>query len=165
MEGFVTNTLQPVYDKDSRVLILGTIPSPKSREYGFYYGHPQNRFWKVLAALFQTDIPNDNESKKKFVLSHHIALWDVLASCTIAGASDSSIKNPVPNDIGRILSESDIRAVITTGQKAFSLYKKYCEPSTGRAAICLPSTSPANCRNCSLEDLIRAYQVILKFLS
>lgn len=164
MEGFVTHTLQPVYDKDSRVLILGTIPSPKSREYGFYYGHPQNRFWKVLAALFQADIPNDNEAKRKFVLSHHIALWDVLASCTIAGASDSSIKNPVPNDIGRILSESDIRAVITTGQKAFSLYKKYCEPSTGKAAICLPSTSPANCRNCSLEDLIRAYQVILKFL-
>lgn len=92
MEGFVTHTLQPVYDKNSNVLILGTIPSPKSREYGFYYGHRQNRFWKVLAALFQAEIPIDNESKKQFVLSRHIALWDVLASCTISGASDSSIK-------------------------------------------------------------------------
>ena len=165
LESFVTHTLQPVYDKNSNVLILGTIPSPKSREYGFYYGHPQNRFWKVLAALFHAEIPIDNESKKQFVLSRHIALWDVLASCTISGASDSSIKNPVPNDIGRILSEANIRAIITTGQKAFALYQRYCEPSTHRKAICLPSTSPANCRNCGLEDLIQEYQVILKFLS
>lgn len=165
LEGFVTHTLQPVYDKNSNVLILGTIPSPKSREYGFYYGHPQNRFWKVLSALFQAEIPIDNEAKKQFVLSRHIALWDVLASCTISGASDSSIKNPIPNDIGRILSEANIRSVITTGQKAFALYQRYCEPSTHRKAICLPSTSPANCRNYDLEDLIQAYQVILRFLS
>lgn len=163
MEEFVTHTLQPIYDKNARVLILGTIPSPKSREYGFYYGHPQNRFWRVLAALFREEIPMTNDAKKQFVLSHHIALWDVLASCTINGAEDSSIKNPTPNDINRILSEAPIRAIITTGKKAFSLYRRYCEPNTHREAICLPSTSPANCRNCGLEDLICAYRVILDF--
>ena len=158
----VKHPLKPVYDAHSRVLILGTMPSPKSREEGFYYAHPQNRFWRILAALFQEPLPVSNTEKRAFVLAHHIALWDVLASCSIEGASDSSIRNPVPNDLNRILNAADIRAVFTTGKKAKALYDRYCYPMTGRAAIGLPSPSPANCRGCTLEDLTQAYRIILE---
>ena len=164
MTEIVTHTIAPVFDQASHVLILGTIPSPKSRENGFYYGHPQNRFWRALAAVLEVPLPQSNEEKRQLVLFHHIALWDVLASCSIEGASDSSIRNPVPNDLNRILNAADIRAIFTTGQKAKALYDRYCYPLTGRAAIGLPSPSPANCRGCALDDLIRAYRIILDYI-
>ena len=155
----ISHPLAPVWDEHSRVLILGTMPSPKSREAGFYYGHPRNRFWPVLAAVFGEEIPMGTADRSAFCLRHHIALWDVLASCRIQGASDSSIRQAVANPIGELLKKVPIEAVFTTGQKAFSLYQKLCLPETGIPAVCLPSTSPANCAM-SLEQLIKAYQVI-----
>ena len=163
MTNFVTHTIAPVFDQNSRVLILGTIPSPKSRENGFFYGHPQNRFWRVLAAIFDVPLPQTNEEKRALLLSRHVALWDVLASCSIEGASDSSIRNPIPNDLSRILLAADIQMIFTTGIKSKKLYDKYCYPLTGREAVRLPSPSPANCRGCTLEDLIEAYRVILQY--
>ena len=157
---FVSHTFGPVYDGRSRVLILGTMPSPKSREHGFYYGHPQNRFWPVMAELFGVPRPQTNAEKEALVRAHGIALWDVLTSCTITGASDASIRDPEPNDIGVILRAAEIRAVYTTGAKAAELYRRYCLPRTGVPAAALPSTSPANARM-RLADLIGAYRVIL----
>lgn len=115
--GVVVHTLPPVYDQSSLVLILGTMPSPKSREYGFYYSHPQNRFWRVLSTLFQEPLPQNNAEKEALVRSHHIALWDVLASCEIQGAADASIRRPVANDLRPIFETAPIRAVLTTGEK------------------------------------------------
>lgn len=159
----VAHEFGPFYDKSSKVLILGSIPSPKSREQGFYYGHPRNRFWPVLAGLFEESVPETVEERKAFLTKHNIALWDVLASCQIKGADDSSIKNPEANDIGQILKAADIKAVFTTGGKASKLYEKMCLPICGVAAISLPSTSPANCA-CTFEKLIEAYRQILKYL-
>lgn len=159
----VVHEIPPVYDARSRVLILGTIPSPKSREYGFFYGHPRNRFWKVLAALFQSPVPQTNEQKRGFLLDRRIALWDVLAACEIEGASDASIKNATPNDLSPILQTARIRAICTTGTKAAALYRRYSQPATGLPAVALPSTSPANCA-CSFESLCASYQMILNFL-
>lgn len=151
--GFVTHEFGAFFDKDSRVLILGTIPSPKSREQGFYYGHPQNRFWKVLAdVLGEKVVPQTVEERKKFLKRNRIALWDVLESCEIKGASDVSIRNARPNDMNRILQAADIRAIFVAGTKAAKLYKKLCLPTCGVEAIQLPSTSPANC-GCSDEKL------------
>lgn len=160
----VIHTFGPVYDGASRVLILGTMPSPKSREYGFYYNHPRNRFWPVMAALFGAELPASNAEKEALVRTHGIALWDVLASCVIAGAEDSSIREPVPNDINRILRAAAIRAIFTTGGKAAELYRCHCQPSTGVPAIALPSTSPANAR-LRLPDLVQAYRPILDYLN
>lgn len=157
------HTVEPVIYKDAKVLILGTFPSPKSREVGFFYGHPQNRFWKVLAALFDESVPQTVEEKKAFLFRHDIALWDVLDSCTITGASDSSIKDPVPNDIASAIEGTDIKAIFTTGQKAYNLYKKFILDSTHIEAISLPSTSPANCAM-NLEKLIDKYKIILEYL-
>lgn len=159
----VLHTIPPVYDQNSRILILGTMPSPKSRETGFYYGHPRNRFWPVLAAVLEAPVPRDIQEKKALVQKYRIALWDVLASCEIAGAQDASIRNPQPNPIETLLSSSEIRAVFTTGQTAYRLYQKYCLDKTGIPAISLPSTSPANAA-VSLEELICRYQQILPFL-
>ena len=156
----IVHPIAPVYNADSKILILGTMPSPKSREAGFYYSHPRNRFWPVLAALFGEEIPGTNEEKRDLLLRHHIALWDVIASCEIAGASDTSIRNAVPNPIGELIAKTKIKAVYTTGQKAYQLYQKHCYPETGIAAVPLPSTSPANAAM-SLEKLIEAYRVIL----
>jgi TDG/mug DNA glycosylase family protein len=164
MGEFVTHEFEPEYNSESNVLILGTIPSPKSRENGYYYSHPQNRFWKVMAALFGEPVPSSVVEKKEFVMRHHIALWDVLQSCEIHGAADSSIRNETPNDLNLILNTADIRAIFTTGKKADALYRKYCLPLTGREAICLPSTSPANCA-VKMDQLIEAYRVILTYLS
>ena len=161
--GLVTHEFDAFFDKDSRVLILGTIPSPKSREQGFYYGHPQNRFWKVLADVLGEEFPQTVEERKRFLKRNHIALWDVLESCEIKGADDSSIKNPVANDMGQILSVACIGAIFTTGGKASKLYEKLCLPSCGIKAIALPSTSPANC-GCSMEKLLHQYSSILKYL-
>jgi len=160
----VYHELEPVYNRNSKILILGTIPSPKSRELGFYYSHPQNRLWKVLARVFNQPEPESTEQKLRFLEDHHIAMWDVLQSCTIKGADDNSITAAAPNDINRILAAADIRAVFTTGKKATDLYRKLCFPETGRLSIYLPSTSPANCRNYNLETLTEAYRVILEYL-
>jgi TDG/mug DNA glycosylase family protein len=156
----VLHSLDPVYDSDCTILILGTMPSPTSREKGFYYSHPQNRFWQVLSAVFNEELPYTIEHKTRFVLSHGIALWDVLASCEIKGADDSSIRKPVANDLSAILSLSRIREIYTTGDKASSLYKKLCRPSTGIAATELPSTSSANRGRFPLNTLIEIYSVL-----
>lgn len=161
----VIHEIEPVYDKNSRVLLLGTMPSPKSRETGFFYGHPQNRFWKVLAILFDEPTPETVEEKRDLCLRHHIALWDIVESCDIEGASDASIKNAKPNDLARILNAAPIQAVFTTGTKAGQLYKKLCEPVTSIPCTVLPSTSPANSR-VSLPELCTAYkQALSPYLS
>ncbi len=159
----VTHEFAPVFDECSRVLMLGTMPSPKSREVGFYYGHPRNRFWKVMADICRAPYPQTKEEKIAFALSHHIAVWDVLSGCEICGADDSSIKNPVPNDLNVILEKADIKAVFATGTKAGALYKRYCQQETKLPVTVLPSTSPANCRT-SYEELYEAYRMILPYL-
>lgn len=157
------HTIPPCYDENSKILILGSFPSPKSREFGFYYGHPQNRFWRVLAALLHQPLPTSNEEKRKLVLEHGIALWDVLESCEIRGADDASIRNETPNDIRLILNACDISAIFTTGGTATKLYRKHILPVTHRDTIALPSTSPANCR-VSLEALIQKYHILTSYL-
>jgi len=140
----VEHPIRPVYDKNSKILILGSFPSVKSREANFFYGHPQNRFWKVLAAVFKVEVPVTMEEKRTFLLAHGVAVWDVIKSCDIVGSSDSSIKNVVPNDLREILNNADIRQIFVNGKTAEQYYKKYIEKEIGRKAICLPSTSPAN---------------------
>ena len=140
----VEHTFEPVYDQDSELLILGTFPSVKSREQHFYYGHPQNRFWKVIARLTGEPVPETVEEKKAMLLKHHIAIWDVVQSCDIMGSSDSSIRNVTPADLSRVLSAGRITRIFANGDKAFKLYRKYCRKETGIEAVKLPSTSPAN---------------------
>lgn len=152
----ICHTFRPVYDRNSKILILGSLPSVKSREAGFYYGHPQNRFWKVLAALFACSVPETIEEKKRMLLTHRVALWDVIESCDIIGSNDSSIKNVVPADIGAILERTDICAVYANGKKAESLYRRYIYPKTKVPAVGLPSTSPANAA-CSFEKLAEVW--------
>ena len=149
----------PVYDAESEILILGSFPSVKSREIMFYYGHPQNRFWRVLAAVYGSVTPQSIDEKTHFLLRHHIALWDVLASCEITGSADSSIKNAVPNDLSVILSRADIRRIYTNGKTSEKYYKRFSREITGRNSVCLPSTSPANAA-WSLDRLIGAWKVI-----
>ena len=160
---FVTHEFAPVFDAHSRVLLLGSIPSPKSRETHFYYGHPRNRFWKTLSAVFDAPVPETIPEKKTFLLAHGIALWDVLQSCLIHGADDGSITEPVPNDIAGLLRQTDVHCVFTTGSKAYALYMKYCYPKTQTPAVKLPSTSPANCRMRD-EELKEAYRAVRKAL-
>ena len=155
----IIHPIQPVYDKDSEVLILGSFPSVKSREEGFFYGHPQNRFWKVTASVFDEEPPRTTEKKKDFLIRNHIALWDVIGSCDIEGSSDSSIRNVQVNDISKILTTADIKAIYLNGKKAYHLYQQYLEPTINREGICLPSTSPANAA-WNLERLKQAWSVI-----
>ena len=143
----------PIFDRSSKILILGTFPSVKSRENSFYYGHPQNRFWKVLSAVLDCCEPQGNEEKRTFLLDHRIALWDVIRSCEITGSDDSSIQKVIPNDLEIILSQSDIRQIYTNGKTAERLYRQYIQPSNGREPVSLPSTSPANAAY-SLDRLI-----------
>ena len=155
----VTHEFGPWYDTQTRVLVLGTMPSPKSREAGFYYAHPQNRFWRVLPALYgEPPLIGNITAQQDFLTRRHIALWDVLASCESEGASESSIRNPVPNDMNVILRAAPIRAIFATGQKAGALYKKYCLPQCGVPVQVLPSTSPANCA-VKLDALCEKYAV------
>lgn len=156
----VVHNIPPLYDSESRVLLLGSIPSPKSREAGFFYAHPQNRFWKVLSAVLGEDLPATTDEKRAMCLRHHIALWDTIARCDIAGASDTSIKNAVPNDIGRLLRETKITRIFATGGKSAELYRRLVEPQIHIPITQLPSTSPANA-SWSLARLIDAYRVIL----
>ncbi len=159
----ITHPLEPVFDENSRVLILGTMPSPKSREVGFYYGHPQNRFWKILSELLGEDVPLTTAERICFLQRNRIALWDVLAECEIEGAQDSSIRHPVANDISRILRQSDIRAIFVTGKAAAKWYDKLLRPRIGLEAIMLPSTSPANCA-VPKEKMLQEYSRILQHL-
>ena len=152
--------IAPVFDKDSKVLILGSFPSVRSREEGFFYGHPQNRFWKVLANVLNEPLPATIDEKKTMLLKHHIALWDVLDSCSIIGASDTSIEDVVPNDIASLLAKTKIKHIFCTGATAHKLYEKYCEKATGIKAVKLPSTSPANCA-VKFEKLVEAYREIV----
>ncbi|MCI6019539.1 MAG: DNA-deoxyinosine glycosylase [Clostridiales bacterium] len=156
----VIHEIAPVYNEESRVLVLGSFPSVKSRESRFFYGHPQNRFWKVLSALANEPLPLSIEDKRAFLLRNHIAVWDVIASCDIEGSSDSSIKNVKVNDICKILEEADIRQIYCNGAKSFNLYKKYCEPITGKSAVKLPSTSPANAAS-GMDKLIAAWKCVM----
>lgn len=155
----VFHNIPPLWAPDSRVLILGSFPSPKSRQQGFFYGHPRNRFWPVLAAVYGEAPPGTVEEKRALALRHHLALWDTVASCEIIGASDAAIRNPRPNDLMSIIRASQIHAVFCTGTAAFRLYEKLCLEDTGLPAHCLPSTSPANAA-WSLEHLTEAYGVI-----
>ena len=159
----VSHDFEPVFDENSKVLILGTFPSVKSRENQFYYGHPQNRFWKVIAELTESEVPQTIEEKKKLLLEHGIAIWDVIESCDIIGSSDSSIKNVVPADIERVVANSKIQNIYANGGTAKKLYEKYSQKKTGREIIGLPSTSPANAAY-SLERLLECWQEVKKVL-
>lgn len=149
----VIHPLKPIYDTNSEVLILGSFPSVISRQQNFYYANPNNRFWKVLEVIFKEEI-NDRE---QFCLKHHIALWDVIHSCTIKGSSDSSIENVVVNDIEALIKKTNIHTIFTTGKKAESLYRKYINLDI--KYIPLPSTSSANAKM-KVEDLVKEYKVI-----
>jgi len=151
--------IPPVFDADSTVLVLGSFPSVKSRESGFFYGHAQNRFWRVTAAVFDCPVPVTIPEKRAFLLQNHVALWDVIASCDIDGSSDASIKNVCPNDLTPLLAASKITRIFTNGATADALYTRWQLPATGIPAVRLPSTSPANAA-WSLDRLIDAWRVI-----
>ena len=157
----VLHPLAPLITAESHTLILGTMPSPRSRAETFYYAHPQNRFWPVIAALYGEEDPKTSEGRAELLLSHGLALWDVLASCTITGAADSTIRDPVPNDIPDLLCRfPNITRICTTGSTAAQLYHRLIEPQTGLAAITLPSPSAANAR-ASFSQLLSAYRTAL----
>ena len=155
----IIHPFKPIYDSHSRVLILGTMPSPKSRENRFYYGHPRNRFWPIMADLFGYAPFQSNGEKTAFLLDHHIALWDVIASCTITGSSDLSIRDVTPTDLRAILTAAPIRAIYCNGAAAHKLYCRYQQPLTNLPALRLPSTSPANA-SWTLPRLIDAWKAI-----
>lgn len=157
----IVHPIDPVYDEKSEILILGSFPSVKSREAGFFYGHPQNRFWKVIGKIVGEEAPEDIPGRKEFLLRHHIALWDVIGKCSIEGSSDTSIKDAEPNDLTKIIGCSGLRRIFVNGRKAEEMYKKYQEKSTGITAVCLPSTSPANAA-WSVDRLVEAWGVIKK---
>ncbi len=153
----VFHEFEPVFDENSEILILGTIPSVKSHELGFYYMHPRNRFWPILEKVYETKIAD----KRSFLLKNHLALWDVLASCEINSSADSSIKNTQVNDIAALIKKTKISKIYVTGKKALELYNKYVYEKTNIKAIYLPSPSPANA-SWSLEDLTQAYKILKK---
>ena len=169
----ISHPIPPVWDSKSQILILGTMPSPKSREIGFFYMHPQNRFWSVMAEVFGETLAHPNnapdhtaaiEERRDFLLRHNLAMWDVLASCEITGAADSTIKNAIPNDFTEILENSQIHKIICTGKTAYNLWQKKCaaiyEPRHNLTIHCLPSTSPANAQ-WSLEKLVQEYKILI----
>lgn len=155
----ILHPIPPLYDRQSRILILGSFPSVKSREAQFFYGHPQNRFWKVLAAVFGCPMPQTVPEKRAMLHAHHIALWDVIGSCDIEGSADSSIKNAVPNDLTPIFTTADIRNIYCNGAISHKLYQKHLARQTGRNATKLPSTSPANAA-WNVERLVEAWRQI-----
>lgn len=157
----VSHPIPPVYDSHSRILILGSFPSVKSRENGFFYGHSRNRFWKTVSAVIGRPEPKSIEEKKKMLLDSGVALWDVIASCEISASSDSSIKNAVPNDISPILAAADIRRIFVNGKSAEKYYRKFILPVVGIEAVTLPSTSPANAAY-SLDKLIESWRIIFE---
>ena len=159
MEHVTHDDVAPFFDKSSKILILGSIPSKKSREEKFYYMHPQNRFWRVLEAVFEEKI----HDKEEFLHRHHIALWDSIASCDINGSSDASIKNVIPNDIKKMIENTQITQIFTAGKTAEKYYRKYSYENTQMDSICLPSTSPANCR-VSFDNMVKEWKIIKEYL-
>ena len=159
MTEHIVHPFEPFFRADSKILIVGSLPSVKSRENGFYYGHPQNRFWRVLAAVYGNEVPQTVEEKKEFLLRNGVAVWDVIASCEIQGSADSSIKDVVPTDLSGILAQAPVRRIYVNGKKAEQLYRKYQAKQTGIEAVCLPSTSPANAP-WGMERLVEAWRVI-----
>lgn len=159
----VIHPLKAIYNKDSKVLILGTMPSVKSREIGFYYMHPRNRFWKTLSKVYNEYIGDTIIEKVEFLNKHHIALFDVIKSCEINSSSDSSIKNIIPNDLNKIINNTKINIIFCTGRKAYELYNKYSLDKTKINAIYLPSTSPANCHKGIEEELIKEYSKLREY--
>ena len=155
------HTIPPFFDEHSEILILGSFPSVKSREAGFFYGHPQNRFWKVTSTVCGCSEPHTIDEKKTFLRSQHIALWDTIASCTVEGSADGTIKNIKPNDLSGILGACGIERIFVNGKTAEKIYNRYILPKIGREAIYLPSTSPANAAF-SPEKLFDAWRVIMK---
>ena len=155
----IQHPIPPTWNRESEILILGSFPSVKSREMAYFYGHPQNRFWKVMSVLFEENIPETAEGRRAFLLRRHIAAWDVIASCRISGSSDSSIRDAEVNDLRPILEGAPIRQIFTNGKTADRLYQRHTLPLTGRPAVCLPSTSPANAA-WSLDRLTEAWSVI-----
>lgn len=158
---WISHPIEPVFDENSEILILGSFPSVKSREQMFFYGHPQNRFWKVMARITGDMLPETVEEKKQFLYRNHIALWDVIAQCDIEGSADASIKNVRANDLEQILSAAPIKRICCNGAKSWELYNKYIKPQIGREAVKLPSTSPANAA-WSLERLAEAWMKIMQ---
>ena len=156
---YIVHPIPPVFNKESEILILGSFPSVKSREAAFFYAHPRNRLWQTLAAIYASSVPREIDEKKDFLLSRHIALWDVVAECEINASADSSIRNVKPNDLSKILENAPIQRIFTNGSTAHKLYIKYIQPICGRQACALPSTSPANARY-SLAMLVEAWKVI-----
>ncbi len=159
MKEHILHPIPPFFDKSSKILILGSFPSVKSREQMFFYGHPQNRFWKVIARVFEDEVPETIPEKKAFLAKHHIAVWDVIGSCDIEGSSDSSISNVSANDLSIILENSDVTRIFVNGKTAEKYYKKYTEQKTGIKATYLPSTSPANAA-WNLDKLVTAWNEI-----
>ena len=157
----IKHPFKPIYSDKSKILVLGSFPSVKSRENNFYYLHPQNRFWKILSKIFNTDFPEKIEDKKKLILENNLAIWDIVKSCDISGSSDSSIQNVKINDISSVINNSNIRTVIFNGKKAYGLYKKHCRFLSDIEYVCLPSTSPANAKY-SLESLYNIWKKYLK---
>lgn len=155
----ICHPFPPLYDANSRILILGSFPSVKSREERFFYGHPQNRFWRVVSAVLEEEVPRTVEEKRKLLLRSHIAVWDVIASCEIVGSADSTIRSVTPNDLSHIFKVADIKCVFTNGKTAQEYYNRYMRDAVGRDAVCLPSTSPANAK-WTLPRLIEAWRVI-----
>ncbi len=158
----VRHTILPVYNIDSKILILGSFPSIKSRETKFFYGHPQNRFWKVLSNIYNSDIPAAIKEKETFLLKQGIAVWDVISSCEINGSADSSIKNVEANDLLVVLNSCEIKQIFVNGKTAEKLYNKHIRPLIKRDVVYLPSTSPANAKY-SLEDLIKEWSIIKNY--
>ena len=158
----IIHPIPPLYDENSRILILGSFPSVKSREAMFFYGHPQNRFWRLLAFLFDEEIPTSIDEKRTLALRHDIAMWDVIHSCTITGSSDSSIRDVVPNDLSVILDNSKVKKIFCNGALSYKMYMKYIYPATGIQAEKLPSTSPANAAY-SMERLAAEWGRILDY--
>lgn len=157
----IVHPIPPLYDENSRILILGSFPSVKSREQSFFYGHPQNRFWRVIAAVLGEAVPVTVEEKRRVILGHNLALWDVIASCEIEGSADSTIRGVTPNDLSPILNTAAIERIYVNGRTAEKYYKKYTEPAISRPAVCLPSTSPANAA-WNVERLVGAWKVIIE---
>lgn len=155
----ILHPIPPTFDSQSRILILGSFPSVKTREMGYFYGHPQNRFWKVAAAVFEEEVPVTVEERHAFLLRCRIALYDSIQQCTIVGSSDSSIRDVIPSDLRPILQSAPIRQIYCNGRKSYEMYHRYIEPQVLRPAVVLPSTSPANAA-WSLERLIDAWRVI-----
>lgn len=159
-QSFVIHPFPPVWNADSRILILGSFPSVRSRDVGFYYGHPQNRFWPLMARLHgEENVPQTTEERRAFALRHGIALWDAIESCRITGSSDASIRDAKPNDIAALIRQTNITRIFCNGQQACRMFEKYCADSCGMQAIALPSTSAANAA-WTLDRLAEAWQVI-----